>query len=133
MSIGRISLFLLSLVAFAMVLFFSLRPSPTPLRKEFTAPLPKLSAKWIRRSYPEIRHFPAYLVFAALLQLSVGGDSKRTILVIVSLLLLAAVLEIAQIWIPRREADVRDFFWSALGIFLGSLPWIFRRARTVKK
>lgn len=130
MSSGRWLFFILAALSLGSVLFFSLRPNATPLRKEFTAPLPRTVSKWIRRSYPEVRHFPAYLIFSVMTQLAVGGKTlRRTIAVLGSLLGLAMVLEVAQIWIPHREADFRDFLWSAMGVLLGSLPWILKTAR----
>lgn len=134
MSSGRLLLLILAILSLGAVLFFSLRPNSTPLRREFTAPFPKIVGKWIRRSYPEVRHFPAYLAFAVVAQLALGGRTlRRTMIVLGSLLGLAALLEIAQIWIPLREADFSDFLWSAMGVLLGSLLWVWKTARPVKK
>jgi VanZ family protein len=125
----RILLFFLLVLSFVVVLFFSLRSDPTPLRKEITEPLPEAVGKWLQRSFPVARHFPAYLILTVIAQSALGGTPRRTAAVMLGLFALATILEIAQIWLPHREADIRDFLWGAMGILLGSLPSMLKSAR----
>ena len=124
MTRDRLIFSILAAAAFAGVMFFSLKSDSAPFRKEIARAVPRPAAKWVWRNYGEVRHFPSYLAFTVLLQLAVKGDRRRTAYVMIALLGLAAILELAQLWVPHRNADVRDFLWSALGILLGSLPWM---------
>ena len=127
MTAGKIILVVLSILSLVAIFYLSLRADPMPLRKEFTKPFSASTTKWIRRSYMEVRHLPAYLIFTVLVQLAVGGSRSRAIKIMTGLLLLAAILEVAQIWLPHREADFKDFLWGALGIVAGSVPWLYRK------
>jgi VanZ family protein len=71
-----------------------------------------------------VEHFIAYAIFAFVLELGYGARVPRgtfaTLLVVA-----AAVLETAQIWVPGRHAAVFDFVASATGALAGiGLAWI---------
>jgi VanZ family protein len=76
---------------------------------------------------PELEHVAAYALAAALL--TVGYDNKRYLAVIALFLsILSAVLEIAQIQIPGRNAAVLDFVVSSIGAVIGCfLAWVALR------
>jgi VanZ family protein len=126
----RLIFSLLAAAMFLGVMFFSLKSDSAPFRKEIAQAVPRPAAKWVWRNYGEIRHFPSYLVFTILLQLAAKGDRRRAVYVMMAVLGLAAILELAQLWVPHRNADMRDFLWSALGALLGSLYWVNTAPRT---
>jgi VanZ family protein len=71
-----------------------------------------------------LEHIAAYALAGGLLTL---GYYKRNqpFVVILSLSLYAAILEIAQIWVPGRNPTVIDFAASSAGVLIGSaLAWI---------
>src|SRR5262245_59752038 len=75
-----------------------------------------------------LKHIAAYAIAGGLLTL---GYYKRNqpFLVVLSLSLYAAILEIAQIWVPGRNPSVMDFAASSAGGLIGSaLVWIGLRA-----
>jgi len=75
-----------------------------------------------------LEHIAAYAIAGGLLAL---GYYKRNqpFLVVLSLSLYAAILEIAQIWVPGRNPSVMDFAASSAGGLIGSaLVWIGLRA-----
>lgn len=81
---------------------------------------------WIPREWEvrtglagQIEHVIAYAGTAGLLVLGFG--QARALRVGALLVLLAAVLEIGQIWIPGRNAQVIDFVASGGGAILGAL------------
>lgn len=76
-----------------------------------------------------IEHFAAY--FATVLLLARGYfETPRFIVIALSLTVLAAVLEIAQLWVPGRMGRVTDFAGGILGIWIGIAGATFvRRAR----
>ena len=75
-----------------------------------------------------LEHTVAYAIGAGLLTL---GYQKRSqpFVIVLSLSLYAAILEIAQIWVPRRHPAVIDFAASSAGALIGAaLVWIGLRA-----
>jgi VanZ family protein len=66
----------------------------------------------------QVEHLIAYLVAAGLLTLGSIHDRAR-LLVCASLIALAAILEILQIWIPGRNAEFIGFAGSAIGAVTG--------------
>jgi VanZ family protein len=75
-----------------------------------------------------LEHIAAYAMAGGLLAL---GYYKRNqpFIVVLSLSLYAATLEIAQIWVPGRHPRVIDFAASSAGALIGSaLAWIGLRA-----
>ena len=75
-----------------------------------------------------LEHVAAYAIGAGLL--TVGYQKRSQLFVIVlSLLLYAAILEIAQKWVPGRHPAVIDFTASSAGALIGAaLAWIGLRA-----
>jgi VanZ family protein len=87
---------------------------------------------WQFRSHtgaPEsLEHVAAYALAGALLTFGYGKRSQPFIIVL-SLSLYAAILEIAQIWVPGRNPQFIDFVASSAGALIGSaLAWIGLRA-----
>ncbi len=81
---------------------------------------------WIPREWEvrtglagQIEHVIAYAGTAGLLRLGLG--SSRALRVGALLVLLAGILEVGQIWIPGRTAQVVDFLASGSGAILGTL------------
>jgi VanZ family protein len=84
----------------------------------------------------QLEHFLAY--FGAALLLALGFWSRRNVLLLcIALPLYAAVLEIAQMFVPGRNSEFIDFFASWGGACFGSmLAWLLhsaRRLRVVRK
>jgi VanZ family protein len=76
-----------------------------------------------------LEHIAAYAIAGGLLTL---GYYKRNqpFVVVLSLSLYAAILEIAQIWMPGRDPKFIDFAASSAGALIGSaLVWIGLQAR----
>ena len=70
----------------------------------------------------------AYALAGALLTFGYGKRSQPFI-IILSLSLYAAILEIAQIWAPGRNPQFTDFVAGSAGALIGSvLAWIGLRA-----
>ena len=65
-----------------------------------------------------LEHACAYFVVAGVL--AVACPPPRGLLTACGLVLLAAVLEIGQLWIPGRDATLSDFLASATGALLGA-------------
>lgn len=65
-----------------------------------------------------IEHFAAYFV-AALFLARGYFEIPRFVFIAISLTVLAAVLEITQLWIPGRMGRVTDFAGGTLGIWVG--------------
>lgn len=63
-------------------------------------------------------HFLAYCLTAAVLALGFWAWSTR-IAIAVGLAFLASLLEILQLWIPARDAQISDVFVSGLGSLCG--------------
>ena len=75
-----------------------------------------------------LEHVAAYAIAGGLLTFVYDKRSQPFILVL-SLSLYAAILEIAQIWVPGRNPAVIDFAASSAGALIGSaLAWIGLRA-----
>jgi VanZ family protein len=73
---------------------------------------------------PPLEHISAYAIGAGLLTLGYY-KRNRPLFVVLSLSLYAAILEIAQIWVPGRNPTVIDFAASSAGALIGSaLAWI---------
>jgi VanZ family protein len=71
-----------------------------------------------------LEHVAAYAIAGGLLTFGYGKRSQPFI-VVLSLSLYAAILEIAQIWVPGRNPTVIDFAASSAGALIGSaLAWI---------
>jgi VanZ family protein len=66
-----------------------------------------------------LEHVVAYAITGALLTF---GHVKRSqpFIIVMSLTLYAAILEIAQIWVPGRNPTVIDFAASSAGALIGS-------------
>jgi VanZ family protein len=80
-----------------------------------------------------LEHIAAYAIAGGLLTL---GYYKRNqpFVGVLSLSLYAAILEIAQIWVPGRNPSVIDFVASSAGALIGSaLVWIALQARPSTK
>ncbi len=115
-------------ICVAGLLFFSLRPAPVNAGR--TAGLPKPVARWLNTH----DHLANFLAFAGLGTLAAfatrrniqkrGSGISRHASVLVALALLAAALEITQLFIPGRVCDLKDILaaWSALVlVWIGTL------------
>ena len=82
---------------------------------------------------PQLEHFVAY--FAAGLLLALGLWSRRNVLLLcLAIPLYAAVLEIAQLFIPGRSSEFIDFSASSAGAWAGIvLAWLLRSACKLRK
>jgi VanZ family protein len=101
--------------ALAVVAFAVLSLVPRELRPHTGAP-------------ESIEHVAAYALAGALLIFGYGKRSQPFI-IILSLSLYAAILEIAQIWAPGRNPQFTDFVAGSAGALIGSaLAWIGLRA-----
>ena len=82
---------------------------------------------------PQLEHFVAY--FAAGLLLAVGFWSRRNVLLLcLAVPMYAAVLEIAQLFIPGRSSEFIDFFASSAGAWAGIiLAWLLRWACKIRE
>jgi VanZ family protein len=66
----------------------------------------------------------AYAIAAGLLTFGYHKHSQPFVIVL-SLCLYAAILEIAQLWVPGRNPTVIDFAASSAGVLIGAaLAWI---------
>jgi len=76
----------------------------------------------------QLEHVVAY--FAAALLLALGFWNHRNVLLLsLALPLYAAVLEIAQMFIPGRNSEFIDFFASSGGVCAGIISaWLLRSA-----
>jgi VanZ family protein len=76
----------------------------------------------------QLEHFVAY--FAAALLLALGFWNRRNMLLLcLALPIYAAVLEIAQMFIPGRNSELIDFFASSGGACAGLISaWLLRSA-----
>jgi VanZ family protein len=76
----------------------------------------------------QLEHFVAY--FAAALLLALGFWSRRSVLLLcLALPIYAAVLEIAQTFVPGRDSEFIDFFASWGGACVGIISaWLLRSA-----
>ena len=73
---------------------------------------------------PKLEHVAAYLLTAAFLTLGYGKDRYPTFIA-AGLSLYSVILEIAQLGIPGRHAQVLDCVSSSIGAVIGcSLAWI---------
>ena len=101
--------------ALAVVAFAVLSLVPWQLRPHTGAP-------------ESLEHVAAYALAGALLTFGYRKRSQPFIIVL-SLSLYAAILEIAQIWVPGRNPQFIDFVASSAGALIGSvLAWIGLRA-----
>ena len=101
--------------ALAVVAFAVLSLVPWQLRPHTGAP-------------ESLEHVAAYALAGALLTFGYRKRSQPFIIVL-SLSLYAAILEIAQIWVPGRNPQFTDFVASSAGALIGSvLAWIGLRA-----
>ena len=76
---------------------------------------------------PKLEHVAAYLLTAAFLTLGYGKDRYPT-LIAAGLSVYSVILEIAQLGIPGRHAQVLDVVSSSIGAVIGcSLAWIALR------
>ncbi|MEH3143969.1 MAG: VanZ family protein [Methylobacterium frigidaeris] len=66
----------------------------------------------------QFEHVVAYALTGAALALRLRS---RRVAIIAGLVVLAAVLETAQIWVPGRTAQVIDFLASSAGALIGTL------------
>jgi VanZ family protein len=98
----------------ALVAFAVLSLVPRPLRPHTGLP-------------GSLEHMAAYAIVGALLTVCYHKRSQPFI-VAVALSLYAAILEIAQIWVPGRDPKFIDFAASSAGALIGlALAWIAHR------
>jgi VanZ family protein len=76
---------------------------------------------------PRLEHIAAYLLTAGLLSYGYGNHRNPAIIAL-CLSFYSAALEIAQIYVPGRHADLMDVAAGSTGAFIGSaLAWIVLR------
>ena len=74
-----------------------------------------------------LEHFTAYLLTAGILTFGYG-TSRYPAVIALFLSIYSAALEIAQLRIPGRDAEVLDFLSSSIGAFIGcTLAWLVLR------
>ena len=79
-----------------------------------------------------LEHLAAYAIAAGLL--TVGYDKRsQPLVLILSLSLYAAILEIAQIWVPGRNPTVIDLAASSAGALIGAAALAWIGLRTTKR
>jgi VanZ family protein len=116
----------------AVVLFFALKPGPEVPRE-----LAPLDVRIYLNSNDALRNQLAFALFgiAALFALVTKSFSnRRQILAVVLIALLIPALEVAQIWMPHRSADLDDVLngWLGLGLacgLYGVMRWLWQIAR----
>src|SRR6266536_907096 len=81
---------------------------------------------------PQLEHFAAY--FAAGLLLALGFWNRRNVLLLcLAVPMYAAVLEVAQLFIPGRSSEFIDFLASSAGAWAAiGLAWLLRSVCELK-
>jgi VanZ like family len=120
------------LFCLGVILFFALKPGP-----EVPHALAPLDVRIYLNSNDAVRNQLAFALFgiAALLMLMTKSFLNRgQILAVVLIALLIPALELAQIWMPNRSADLDDVVngWLGLGLacaLYAAVRWIWQIAR----
>ena len=105
------AMLLVGVIGVALAIFLSVRSSPTLTTVWW---LPHFVSHWADR-HGVFRNFPAYAILAVPFLMITPGILQRAC-VIASLAVVAALLEVIQLWIPTRFADLGDIFWSWAGL-----------------
>jgi VanZ family protein len=86
----------------------------------------------VTTSHYNFEHFAAYFVTSAVFVLAYGRTLRSVLPIVFFLVIYSGLLEIAQLWIPGREARFTDFVASALGALAGILLFFVRWIRNHK-
>lgn len=105
------AIFFTGLVGVAPAVFLSIRPSPALSTVRW---LPHFISQWADR-HGWFCNFPAYGALAVPFLVITPNIVGRAC-VVASLAALVAALEIIQLWIPTRSADLWDIFWGWSGL-----------------
>jgi hypothetical protein len=105
------AMFLVGAVGVGLAIFLSVRSSPAMTTVGW---LPKFVANWLDH-YGRFRNFPAFAMLAIPF-LIITPKFLQRVCIIVLLALLIDSLEMIQVWIPTRFADLWDIFWGWTGI-----------------
>jgi hypothetical protein len=92
-------------------IYLSVRPSPALATVWW---LPHFISRWADH-HGILRNFPAYAMLAVPFLMVATGVRQRAYAV-AFLAIFAALMEIIQLWIPTRFADMRDIVWSWAGL-----------------
>lgn len=79
---------------------------------------------WFR---PVVYHLVGYGATAFILVLALGSDLRRIAGIVLALGAIGALTEVAQIWIPGRDAYVSDVLVNLAGAVIGvAVAWVAR-------
>ena len=105
-------LLLTALIGLGAGLYLSCRPSPAFSTIRW---LPHWFSKWADR-HGVFRNFPAYALLATPFLILTRNHAGQRAGIMIFLAILAAALEVVQLWIPPRVADVKDVLTSWAGL-----------------
>jgi len=98
-------------IGVTLAIYLSVRPSAAMTTVRW---LPRFIAVWADH-HGRFCNFPAYAMLAVPF-LMVTTNTLRRACVVALLVVFVALLELVQLWIPTRVADLRDIFWGGAGI-----------------
>ena len=98
-------------IGVTLAIYLSVRPYPAVTTVRW---LPRFIAVWADH-HGRFCNFPAYAMLAVPF-LMVTTNTLRRACVVALLVVFVALLELVQLWIPTRVADLRDIFWGGAGI-----------------
>lgn len=104
-------MFLVGVVGVGLAIFLSVRSSPAMMT---VAWLPKWVGHWLDQ-YGRFRNFPAFGMLAIPFLIITPQFLQRAC-IIALLALLVDSLELVQLFIPTRYADMGDIFWGWAGL-----------------
>jgi hypothetical protein len=105
------AMLLAGMIGVMMGIYLSVRPSPALATVWW---LPHFISLWADH-HGVLRNFPAYAMLAFPFLMMTPGVLQRACAV-AFLAVFAALMEIIQLWIPTRFADMRDILWSWIGL-----------------
>jgi hypothetical protein len=105
------AMFLAGVVGVGLAVFLSVRSSPAMMTVDW---LPKFVANWLDH-YGRFRNFPAFAMLAIPFLIITPKFLQRAC-IIALLAILIDSLELIQVWIPTRFADLGDIFWGWTGL-----------------
>ena len=108
---------LVSLVLAVVVTTLALMPSPPQ----------EVSLGW-----DKLNHTAAFCALAVVWRLAFPGNAWRWVQLAAGLMALGVAIEVAQLFVPGRQADAADLLADALGAAVGmlvaaALEWLLRR------
>jgi hypothetical protein len=112
-------------IGVALAIYLSVRHSPAMTTVRW---LPRFIAVWADH-HGRFCNFPAYAMLAVPFLMVTTGALRRAC-VAALLVVFVALLELVQLWIPTRVADLWDIVWGGAGIL--AVWGIFEAVRKLK-